>query len=272
MNPLWPTAEPDVATAVAGFAFLDGADLLLILLVVLILFGIKKLPGLRSGLGSGLEEFLRSSREVQRNLDRMIHEELKRASEEMDTQEQHPTAQGLAARLVVWLAQGFGIGRIPWAPGTFGSVLGLGWFALLLWIAHWNLLVAVAIFLASVIGSVWTCEAAEILMGQKDPGSVVLDEIVALPTCFLGWVFYLWLELGEMPPLELFFGPTTWFLAAGVFLAFRFFDIVKPWPVRQSQDLPHGWGVMVDDQLAAVYVNLTVLAIHVALQISGAGP
>jgi phosphatidylglycerophosphatase A len=169
--------------------------------------------------------------------------------------------------LVLWLAQGLGVGRIPWAPGTFGSLLGLGWFAVLLLIAQWSPVSAVLLFLAGVFASVWTCEAAEVLLGRKDPGSVVLDEIVALPTCFLGWVFHLWLQLGAVPSLDLFFGGTTWFLALGVFLAFRFFDVVKPWPVRDSQSLPGGWGVVVDDQLAAVYVNLVVLVVHVALQV-----
>ena len=51
-------------------------------------------------------------------------------------------------------------------------------------------------------------------------------------------------------------------MTVAVFAAFRFFDVVKPWPVHQSQSLPGGWGVTVDDALAAVYVNGVVLAIH----------
>jgi phosphatidylglycerophosphatase A len=51
-------------------------------------------------------------------------------------------------------------------------------------------------------------------------------------------------------------------LVAGVFAAFRLFDILKPWPVRQSQVLPGGWGITIDDLLAAVYVNLLFLAIN----------
>ena len=50
-----------------------------------------------------------------------------------------------------------------------------------------------------------------------------------------------------------------------VFGAFRFFDVLKPWPVKQSQSLPGGWGVVVDDLLAAVYVNVVVLAAVLAL-------
>jgi phosphatidylglycerophosphatase A len=120
---------------------------------------------------------------------------------------------------------------------------------------------------ASIVASVWTCEAAEKILGAKDPGSIVIDEIVAVPVCFLGWVFHLALQLHELPSLEFFFGPTTWYIAFGVFLAFRFFDVVKPWPVKQSQDVPRGWGVVLDDLLAAVYVNLVILVVHLALQL-----
>lgn len=248
-------------------------EALLILAVVLILFGIKNNSSWNLHRRSHDSRFKRARRDLLDELGRdprlRHHSNLSAPLNPAEQPPRPPTS--VTGWLVVWLAQGFGIGRVPWAPGTFGSLLGLGWFALLLWIAQWSVPVAVAVFLASIIASVWTCDGAEILLGQKDPGSIVLDEIVALPTCFLGWIFYLWLQLDAMPPVEFFFGPTTWFLAAGVFLAFRFFDIVKPWPVKQSQDVPNGWGVMLDDQLAAVYVNLVVLGIHIALQMLGKG-
>jgi phosphatidylglycerophosphatase A len=234
-------------------------EVLMIILLVLVLFGAKNFPQLFMGLRTGIKEFLRATRQVREDLG-MNPEEPERSSE---------TSTSVSAALVVWLAQGFGLGRIPWAPGTFGSVLGLAWFAVLLLIAQWSPVSAGVLFLASIPAAVWTCEAAEIILGEHDPGSIVLDEIIALPTCFLGWVFHLWLQLGALPSLDLFFGPTTWFIALGVFLAFRFFDVVKPWPVRQSQSLPRGWGVVVDDQLAAVYVNLVVMAVHVGLQALG---
>ena len=82
-------------------------------------------------------------------------------------------------RAVVWVAQGFGVGRIPFAPGTFGSGLGLVWLAVLLRLPdpRWMLL-AMAL---SVGLSVWFCGWAETALQQKDPGSVVLDEVVAVP-------------------------------------------------------------------------------------------
>jgi phosphatidylglycerophosphatase A len=162
----------------------------------------------------------------------------------------------------LWIAQGFGVGRIPVAPGTFGSVVGVGWFALLLLTG--NIWLFTAGTLAAIALSVWLCGAAEKTLGQRDPGSVVLDEIAAMPVCFLGWVAVQTWQTGSLPGLARFFSAHTWPLTLGVFVAFRFFDVAKPWPVYQSQSLPSGWGVTVDDVLAAVYVNAVVLLVHAA--------
>ena len=157
----------------------------------------------------------------------------------------------------LWVAQGFGVGRIPVAPGTFGSVVGVLWFGLLLMTGSvWLFMVGT---LGTVALSVWLCGAAERTLGQKDPGSVVLDEIAAMPVCFLGWVGVLFWKTGALPGCAHFVSAGTWPLTLGVFAAFRFFDVAKPWPVYQSQSLPGGWGVTVDDVLAAVYVNAVVL-------------
>ena len=161
----------------------------------------------------------------------------------------------------LWIAQGFGVGRIPVAPGTFGSVLGIGWFALLLLTG--SLWVFASGTVAGLALSVWLCGFGEKRLGQKDPASVVLDEIAALPLCFLGWVAGLVLKTGALPPLETFFSVRAWPMTLGVFALFRFFDVLKPWPVQQSQSLPGGWGVTIDDVLAAIYVNLAVLLVYV---------
>ena len=160
----------------------------------------------------------------------------------------------------LWVAQGFGVGRIPVAPGTFGSVVGVLWFGLLLLTGSMWLFVAGTI--AAIVLSVWLCGAAEKILGQTDPGSVVLDEIAAMPVCFLGWVALLVCKTNELPRAAHFFSAHTWPLTLGVFVAFRFFDVAKPWPVYQSQSLPGGWGVTIDDVLAAVYVNLVVLLVY----------
>jgi phosphatidylglycerophosphatase A len=163
--------------------------------------------------------------------------------------------------LVLWLASGFGTGRIPWAPGTFGSIIGLLWFAILLSTQYLTLFVLGII--AGLSASVVICGRAERILRQRDPGSIVLDEIAAIPICFLAWVASDFFRQGRWPPLETFFGPKTWYLTLILFAAFRLFDISKPWPVRQSQRLPGGWGVVTDDVLAAVYVcALSLIVFH----------
>lgn len=162
--------------------------------------------------------------------------------------------------LKLWIAQGFGVGRIPFAPGTFGSLVGILWFGLLLISA--NLWLFVAGTIAGFFLSVWLCGAGEKILNQKDPGSIVLDEITAMPLCFAGWIGMTFWKTGSLPRLDEILNARTWPAALGVFLAFRFFDILKPWPVRQSQSLPGGWGVTVDDSLAAVYVNAVVLLVY----------
>jgi len=156
--------------------------------------------------------------------------------------------------LVLWLARGFGVGRIPIAPGTFGSMVGVLWYALLLVPGNlWSYLSGALLGLAL---SVWLCGVAEKILGLTDPESVVLDEIAAMPVCFLPWVLSEWVRLKAMPPVAAFFTARTWMCTALIFVLFRVFDVLKPWPVRQSQNLPGGWGVTLDDFLAASYVAL----------------
>ncbi len=160
-------------------------------------------------------------------------------------------------RLILWLARGFGVGLIPFAPGTFGSVVGILWFALLLqsaslWIYLGGIVVGFAL-------SVWACGAAEKILKRTDPGSVVLDEIAAVPVCFASFVAVPLVRHGSwVAPQELFTSPGWWNVIA-VFVLFRLFDIVKPWPIYQSQKLPAGWGVTVDDFLAGIYTAIFTL-------------
>lgn len=156
----------------------------------------------------------------------------------------------------LWLAQGLGIGRIPLAPGTFGSLAGIGFTALLLLAGNPGWYIAGA--LAGVAVSVWACGEAEQVLQQKDPGSVVLDEIVAVPLCYAGWLIWQTTQQGGwLRPGEILRGGGL-LVTLAIFAAFRFFDVLKPWPVRQSQALPAGWGITTDDLLAAVYVNLVL--------------
>lgn len=157
----------------------------------------------------------------------------------------------------LWIAQGFGVGRIPFAPGTFGTVVGFAWLLLLLngqrlWLFLLGAFVGLAL-------SVWLCGIGERMLGRKDPGSVVLDEIAAIPFCYLGWIYWEMHRTHLFPSANDLLARGRWPLLVVGFIAFRVFDIFKPWPVRQSQHLAGGWGITVDDFLAALYANIPIL-------------
>jgi len=138
---------------------------------------------------------------------------------------------------VHWPAFGFGLGLIPFAPGTFGSLLAIPlWWATprVLWI---QLAVAVVIFTFGV----WVCGASARRLGIHDHGGIVWDEVVGM---------YITLLVIPLEPL--------WILAS--FGLFRLFDIWKPWPIR---DLDHrlrgGLGIMLDDVIAGLYAACLLL-------------
>jgi phosphatidylglycerophosphatase A len=134
-------------------------------------------------------------------------------------------------RLVKFVASGLGVGFLPMAPGTAGSALGVCYWWLL---AHANPWIHWLVFGAGLVFAVWCSgEAAEILR-KPDPPCVVIDEIAVMPLALAG--------LGMV-----------WWEILLAFALFRVFDIWKPWPVRQSQALTGGLGIVMDDLLAAVY-------------------
>lgn len=199
------------------------------------------------GLRMGAEEFAKASGDIQRDLSDAANA----------TQQQASKPERSELDRALWVAQGFGAGRLKPAPGTWGSLVGLLWFAALVGTGSvWGFLAGT---LLSIPVSASFCGLAEKALGEKDPGSVVLDEIIAVPLCFGAWVVSIVNSSGRMPDASYFFSGNNWLGVAAIFGAFRFFDIWKPWPVRQSQSLPGGWGVTVDDLLAALYVNLVSL-------------
>jgi phosphatidylglycerophosphatase A len=146
----------------------------------------------------------------------------------------HPWRLGPA----VWLATCGWVGLLPFAPGTWGALVGvpLAWgIGLLPFTAQLALDVVICLL------GVPVCTAAvRRLGGPKDPGCIVLDEAASLPIAFLGL------------PL------VSWQTALAGFLLHRLFDISKPPPARQLEALPAGWGIMADDWAAAVYANLAL--------------
>jgi phosphatidylglycerophosphatase A len=149
-----------------------------------------------------------------------------------------------------------GVGYIPFAPGTFGSILGLlAWIAIPdKWIGfawkiympnlhivpnshdYFTYIIALAITLIFSLIAVWITGKAEKNLGHDSP-KIILDEVCGI------W-------------LSVMFLPRTWMVYIYALVLFRAFDIGKPYPIKQIQKLPAGWGIVVDDLTAAVYVNL----------------
>ncbi|OGW35555.1 MAG: hypothetical protein A2X58_00585 [Nitrospirae bacterium GWC2_56_14] len=140
--------------------------------------------------------------------------------------------------IILFISQGAYSGLSPFAPGTAGTVVGVilywcmkdfspGWYALLM----------LAVFLLGT----WAADRAEALLGRKDSPSIVIDEIA-------GYLVAMFLVPAGL-----------WYAAAGFFL-FRFFDIMKPFPLRRLEKIPGGLGVMLDDIGAGIYTNLVLQA------------
>lgn len=108
----------------------------------------------------------------------------------------------------VWVAQGFGSGRLKPGPGTWGSLVGVVWFVGL--VATGSLWGFFGGILLSIPLCAWICGEAEKALGEKDPGSVVLDEIIAVPLCFSAWVLSQVHSTGQMPPVSYFFSGNHW--------------------------------------------------------------
>jgi phosphatidylglycerophosphatase A len=159
-----------------------------------------------------------------------------------------------------------GVGYIPIAPGTFGSVVGVGlWIGLrglllaLLWPAaarnnlnllHISFALVAGLCLAAVVVTfigVWAGARVEKLHGAKDPQKVVIDEVAGQLIALIA------------VPLH----AESWWAILLAFVLFRFFDIVKPYPASRFEGLHGGLGIMADDVVAGIYA-----AICVALMVS----
>ncbi len=135
-------------------------------------------------------------------------------------------------RLVHFLAQGFGAGRIRFAPGTFGTLAAVPIYFL------FSLLTPI-VYAVGVIGlfalGVWLADVTGRDLGAHDHPSIVWDEIVG----FL---------------ITMFLAPPGWLWVVAGFLLFRLFDIWKPYPIRLvDRRLTNGFGCMLDDALAGLY-------------------
>ena len=146
---------------------------------------------------------------------------------------------------ILLLATGFGVGYAPVAPGTLGTLIAIPIYYFLSNISS-------PIYEVTLIGffflSVWISENAEIFFGKKDDQRIVIDEIMG----FL--ITMLWVP------------KATLFIIIG-FLLFRFFDILKPFPIRRLEKrLKGGYGVVLDDVMAGVYGNIVLQVISLTMK------
>lgn len=139
-----------------------------------------------------------------------------------------------------FFAFGFGSGLAPRAPGTFGTLVAIPIF----WVIQdlsWPLYLSWLV-VTFILGVIW-CDRSSRALGVHDHGGIVWDEMVGY------W-------------LTMFLAPAGWQWMLVGFILFRFFDILKPWPIGAVDRRVHGgFGIMIDDILAAVYAWITLQAL-----------
>jgi len=153
------------------------------------------------------------------------------------------------------IATCFGLGWLPVAPGSWGSLPPAIVFGLLVYsgVPGWITTAVMAVFLVvGCVACVLFAPASVAFHGKDDPGEVVVDEFAAQALTFLA------------VPLVISRNPSGWesLILAGIgFFAFRVLDILKPWPIRELEHLPDGWGVLADDLAAGSLSAILVLIV-----------
>jgi phosphatidylglycerophosphatase A len=182
-------------------------------------------------------------------------------------------------RLALLIATACGLGYLPKAPGTWGSVGGValitavGMAVAMIpfgdFLLDYDPRVHLAVFLATCVIGVWSASRAARFWDTHDPQRVVIDEVSGQ---------YLTIMVGCGVPFFVphraiqasLLGNVTWhsalhwkYLLLG-FILFRAFDIWKPFPARQAESLPGGWGIMADDWIAGFYAAILLWLARVA--------
>ena len=153
--------------------------------------------------------------------------------------------------VIVFAAEGFWAGKFPMAPGTVGTIAGFAWIYLLL--VPENIWFYLGGIFAGFFAAVWLGSRAEQILQLKDPGSIVIDEITALPLAFLSPVLF-HAHGSSTPSFPHYLHGKELVLVFLTFALFRLFDITKPWFIHRAQNIPGGWGLVIDDFLAATFV------------------
>ena len=134
-------------------------------------------------------------------------------------------------RIALVLATWFGFGLVPFASGTFGTLAAV---PLILVLERLGIRSNVMMLVVAVLIAVWSSGQTQALLKKKDPSEVVVDEVAG----FLLTVALL---------------PYTWLSLCLGFFLFRFFDVLKPFPIKHLEKLKGGFGIVMDDLLAGLY-------------------
>jgi phosphatidylglycerophosphatase A len=145
---------------------------------------------------------------------------------------------------VAWiLGTWFGCGLVPRAPGTMGTIGAIPLYWL---VVHWGQPAVAVTALAIAAAGVWAASVVERDVGVEDPQVVVIDEVAGM--------------LVTMLPILSF----SWRATVTGLVLFRLFDVLKPWPVRRFENLPSGWGIVLDDVVAGILGALAMLGLRAA--------
>ncbi|MBS1237491.1 MAG: phosphatidylglycerophosphatase, partial [Deltaproteobacteria bacterium] len=147
------------------------------------------------------------------------------------------------AKLGLVLSSCFGIGLIPVAQGTFGTLVGI---PLAIALAHLPPLAGAYVLFFFILLAIWASEKSARALEKGDPAEVVIDETAGLL-------------------LTLYLLPATGFNLCLGFLLFRLFDILKPYPIRRLERIGGGPGIVLDDLLAGVYANICIRVLTLIL-------
>ncbi len=142
----------------------------------------------------------------------------------------------------------FGLGWLPVAPGTWGSLPPAMLFALMCYFGSAAAAISITMAVLALVGSVVCIKFAPAIVAatdEADPREVVADEFSGQAVTFL--------FIAAVPISNI------WVTGLLGFLLFRFFDILKPWPIRKFEKLPKGWGILSDDLMAGVYAGIALL-------------
>ena len=136
-----------------------------------------------------------------------------------------------------------GVGYFPVAPGTAATVAGIG----LIFLLQGFLISYITVTAVLLILAIPVCTYVEKQLNCKDPGIIVIDEVVGVMIALLGL-------------------PLSWPIMIIGFFLFRAFDMFKIYPINRLEALPGGWGIMLDDVMAGVYTNIIL---HIAMRYAG---